>query len=154
MKKMLGWGLLGFALFSLLYAGWLTFSNSNEKTGTGTQTVPDGTVVVYFIHGRAKCPTCDLILAHTRKTLETTFAEETRTGRLVLVQVDVEKPGNEHFMEDFNLFTTSIVLYAKKRDGEPFWRNLDKAWELAEDEDAYKAYFSDSLRLFLEEAGA
>lgn len=151
MKRILGWGLLLFALFSLAYAGWLTFGS--RKTSRESDQSSNGDVVlVYFIHGRAKCPTCDLILAHTRASLDTSFAEEMKNGRLKLVKVDVEKPGNEHFMKDFNLFTTSVVLYHRAADGKATWKNLDKAWELAEDGTAFTEYFRISLERFLEEA--
>jgi len=151
MKRILGVGLLAFALFSLGYAGWLTWGKHGDLPEAQLDKAGKDSVLVYFIHGRAKCPTCDLILAHTRSALEESFPEETRKGQLVLVPVDVEKPGNEHFMEDFGLFTTSVVLFSGNQEGKERWRNLSKAWELAGNAEAFKSYFVDEVRRFLQE---
>jgi hypothetical protein len=151
MKRALGLILLVFAVFSLGYAAWLTWGKTGTPVGFPLESRAGNPVLLYFIHGRAKCPTCDLILAHTRSALETSFPEETRNGSLVLVTVDVEKPGNEHFMEDFELFTTSVVLFSRNSIGKEHWENLSRAWELAEDGESYKAYFTEEVRRFLQE---
>lgn len=151
MKRIIGTTLLVFAVFSLGYAAWLTWGKPGEALSVFSENGSGNAVLVYFIHGRAKCPTCDLMLAHTRSALETSFPEETRSGRLRLVPVDVEKPGNEHFMEDFDLFTTSVVLYSRKGEGKARWKNLARAWELAENGESYKTYFIAEVRRFIEE---
>jgi len=151
MKRVLGTVLLAFGFFSLVYASWITLKNPGTQPRTSAGEPRIGQVIVYFIHGRAKCPTCDLILAHTRKALDSTFQVETDTGRVVLRPVDVEEPGNEHFMKDFGLYTTSVVLYTLDNDGKPRWVNLEKTWELAEKEEAFLPYFSTELQGFLEE---
>ena len=151
MKRILGSILLIFAVFSLGYAGWLTWAKPGTPSGSNLENREGNPVLVYFIHGRAKCPTCDLILAHTRSALETSFSKETGNGSLVLVPVDVEKPGNENFMEDFELFTTSVVLFSRNTAGQEQWKNLSRAWELAEDGESFKAYFTGELRRFLQE---
>jgi hypothetical protein len=152
MKRILGSILLIFAVFSLGYAGWLTWAKPGTPSGSNLENREGNPVLVYFIHGRAKCPTCDLILAHTRSAMKTSFSEETGNGSLVLVPVDVEKPGNEHFMEDFGLFTTSVVLFSRNTAGKEHWKNLSRAWELAEDSESFKTYFSGELHRFLQEA--
>lgn len=151
MKRILGSTLLLLGLVSLVYAAWLTWKEPGLKplstsAGTGTNVV-----TVYFIHGRAKCPTCDLMLEHTRAALDESFGDEIHAGRIRLVTVDVEKPGNEHFMTDFNLFTTSVVLEGQNPGGPKKWVNLAKAWELAEEKEAFKAYFIDELHRFRKE---
>ena len=151
MKRVLGTVLLAFGFFSLVYASWITLKNPGTQPRTSAGEPRIGQVIVYFIHGRAKCPTCDLILAHTRKALDSRFQEETDSGSVVLRPVDVEAPGNEHFMKDFGLYTTSVVLYTLDNDGKPRWVNLEKAWELAEKEEAFLPYFSTELQGFLEE---
>ncbi len=151
MKRFLGSILLVFGCFSLAYAAWVTWKGPAARLETRADEPRPGQVIVYFVHGRAKCPTCDLILAHTRKALASSFQEETKNGRVVLRPVDVEKPGNEHFMEDFDLYTTSVVLYTPGNDGKPRWDNLEKAWELAEKEESFISYFSAELRRFLKE---
>lgn len=151
MKRFVGTILLFFGCFSLAYAAWVTWKGPSARPETDAGQPRAGQVLVYFIHGRAKCPTCDLILAHTRKALASSFRGETESGRVVLRPVDVEKPGNEHFMADFGLYTTSVVLYTLGNNGKPRWDNLEKAWELAEKEESFISYFSAELRRFLQE---
>lgn len=151
LKRVLGTILVAFGFFSLAYAAWVTWKGPGDRPETRAEEPRAGQVIVYFIHGRAKCPTCDLILAHTRNALASSFREETEGGSVVLRPVDVEKPGNEHFMEDFDLYTTSVVLFTLGNDGKPRWDNLEKAWELAEKEETFVSYLSTELRRFLKE---
>jgi hypothetical protein len=54
-------------------------------------------------------------------------------------------------MEDFGLFTTSVVIFARDPEGKERWRNLSRAWELAENAAAFKSYFVAEVRRFLQE---
>ncbi len=94
-------------------------------------------VFVYYFHGSMRCMTCRRIEAYAREAVESTFGEELAAGRIVWREVDVEAPGNGHFVTDFELSTRSVVV-ARYRDGEcKDWKRLDEIWQLVGNKDAF-----------------
>ena len=65
---------------------------------------------------------------------------------------DVDEPENEHFIEDYGLYTKSIVL-VRMRDGAPTsWKNLERLWDLVYDRSAFMAYLRNEIDALLQEA--
>jgi hypothetical protein len=65
--------------------------------------------------------------------------------------VNVDEPENEHFIEDYGLYTRSLVLSEVVDGEETRWRNLDRIWELVGDPPAYDTYVREELAAFLKE---
>jgi len=66
--------------------------------------------------------------------------------------VNVEHKGNEHFAQDYQLYTKSIVLSLTKDGKEIRYKNLDKVWEYVRNKDRYENYVRDEVATFLKEA--
>lgn len=63
--------------------------------------------------------------------------------------VDVQTPQTGHFIKDFGLFTSSLVL-VEVRDGRTVqYKNLARVWELIHDEGAFRKYVHDETDGFL-----
>jgi hypothetical protein len=107
-------------------------------------------VVVYYFHGTARCPTCRKFESYTVEALHDAFAEQLNDGRLRWQMVNVEQPGNEHFVKDYQLYTKSIVI-VKTEDGKPAgYKNLKEIWELVRHKPAFVEYIQDEVRNCLE----
>jgi hypothetical protein len=107
-------------------------------------------VVVYYFHGTARCMTCRKFEQYTLEVLQDAFAEQLNDGRLQWQMVNVESPGNEHYVKDYQLYTKSIVI-AKTEDGKQAgWKNLEKIWELVRRKPAFVQYIQDEVRNCLE----
>jgi hypothetical protein len=66
-------------------------------------------------------------------------------------EVNTEEPGNQHFVTDYEITTSSVVLVAMQ-DGKPGrWKKLDRVWELVNDYLAFGAYVQEEARAFMEE---
>jgi len=102
--------------------------------GISTGTVPDGRhVVAYYFLGDVRCSSCRKIEEVSRKTIEESFRQELADGRLRFLVLNVDRPENRHFVEEFRLESTSLVL-AEMRDGKPVeWKTLPDVWVLVED---------------------
>lgn len=72
------------------------------------------TLVAYYFHGNFRCQTCRKIEALSREAVESGFPEDLKAGRLEWRVINVEEPGNEHFIQDYQLFSKSLVLVAKE----------------------------------------
>ena len=111
--------------------------------------VSDRTVVAYYFHGNFRCQTCRKIEAFSREAVESGFPEDLKAGRLEWRVINVEEPGNEHFIQDYQLFSKSLVLVAKEGSKQTRWKNLQKVWTLVGDKEAFIQYVQDEIRAYL-----
>ena len=106
-------------------------------------------VVVYYFHGDFRCPTCRKFEAFSHEALQQTFSEALDDGRLEWQVVNVDKPGNKHFVTDYQLHTRAIVLVKIQDSEQAEWKNLDKIWELVGDKPVFVKYIQDEVRAYL-----
>lgn len=114
---------------------------AEEAPASGqAQRVEQSKTRVYYFHGNMRCKTCKKIEALTKKTLEEGFAAQLKDGSVELQVVNVDETENEHFVEDYQLATRSVVVSQIKQGKETKWRRLDKVWQLVHDEPAFSDY--------------
>ena len=109
-------------------------------------------VIVYYFHGNYRCPTCKKIERLSREVVLDNFKKELSTGALSYRVVDVEEPQNAHFVNDFSLFTKSLVLVEEKNGKITHYKNLGKIWVLIRDEKAFKDYVKEEVEAFIKGA--
>ena len=119
--------------------------------GAAAAQTPSTGVVAYYFHGDFRCRTCLAIESQAHETITADFADELASGRLTWRALNIEQPGNEHFVEDFKLVTRSLVLVAYRDGAVARWKNLDKVWQLVRDEELFSQYVRESTRAFLDE---
>lgn len=106
-------------------------------------------LVVYYFHGKVRCPTCMNIEAYAHEAVTGGFAAELGDGRIEWKVVDFEQPDNEHFAKDFDLAAPSVVLVEMKSGARGKWKNLPEVWELVGDKPAFVAFVQKEVRAFL-----
>lgn len=106
-------------------------------------------VIAYYFHTTARCASCRQIKAYSHAAIEAAFPEELADGRLVWRMVNVDEEGNEHFMEDYELFTKSLVLVEQVQGKQVRWKNLPKIWELLQNKERFFAYVQGEVRAYL-----
>ena len=132
-------------VFSVLMPG---VSAQEPNKGAVSDAVADGVVAMYF-HGNVRCATCRKIETYADEAIAQGFVEELESGRLAWRVVNIEEPGNKHFIQDFQLVTRSVVL-VEYRDGKIVrWENLDKVWQLVRNKEQFFGYVEDETREFL-----
>lgn len=107
-------------------------------------------IIAYYFHTTYRCATCRRIEAYSREAIDTGFARELQDGRLEFRLVNVQLPENRHFIEDYQLFTKSLVLIRMKDGKQVEWTNLDRVWELTGNRDAFVGYVQRGVRGYLE----
>ena len=132
-----------------------------ESTTTPVQTDSEQTaqpgatpchkLVAYYFHRTQRCPTCLKIEAYSEQALKDAYPKAFEAGELEWQAVNLEEPAYEHFVDDYELTASSLVL-ADFRDGkQQEWRNLALVWELVDDELKFKAYVAAEAAAFLEQ---
>ncbi|MBA7654618.1 hypothetical protein ES703_62500 [subsurface metagenome] len=104
--------------------------------------------VVYYFRTNVRCVKCKKFESYTQQVIDDQFSEQVKTGELEWKVVNVEDPGDEHFINDYKLVTKSIVLSKVKDGKETEYKNLDKIWILVDDETAFKDYIRDEITDF------
>ncbi len=101
---------------------------------------PGRGVIAYYFAGNVRCASCRKIEALSRKAVADGFPRETAGGRVRFLVVNVDEPGNRHFVEDYRLDGSALVL-VETRDGKPgAWKKLPDVWTLLDDEPRFLEY--------------
>jgi hypothetical protein len=107
-------------------------------------------VVTYYFHTTFRCVSCRKIEAYSREAIERGFPHELREGKLEWKVINVEEDGNSHFIDDYRLFTKSLILVRMKDGKQAEWKNLRKVWELLNNKEAFLRYVQEEVRTYLE----
>ncbi len=106
-------------------------------------------VVAYYFHTTQRCATCRRIEQWSGEAIRAEFAAQLADSTLLFLPVNTDEKGNEHFLEDYQLFTKALVV-VEMRDGRPgAWKNLQKVWEHTGDQEKFFAYVQGEIRAAL-----
>lgn len=106
--------------------------------------------VVYYFHGKLRCPTCLKIEQLAARTVREAFEEQMDRGSLEWQAVDIDRPENRHFSADFDLSSPTLVVARFEGGKMGEFQKLDKVWELIEgDERKFETYVFGEIDRFL-----
>lgn len=106
--------------------------------------------VAYYFHGNFRCTNCRKIEQFSREAVEKYFAEELKTKRLVFQEVNIDVPENKHFINDYQLYTRSLII-AEFREGKQVkWKNLTRVWNYLGNREKFYDYVRSEIQAYLE----
>ena len=106
-------------------------------------------LVVYYFHTNFRCHSCIMIEKLTRQAVNEGFADQLKNGRIELKEINVEEAGNEHFTDDYKLYTKSVILSDVKNGKEASWKNCEKVWTLLGNEQKFIDYIQSEVKALL-----
>ena len=106
-------------------------------------------VIAYYFHGTHRCTTCLTIERYSREAIEKYFSEEIQEGILEFKALNVEEPENRHYIQDYQLYTRSLVLALYKDDKQMEWKNLSEVWSYVRDKEKFYQYVKEETTKFL-----
>lgn len=109
-------------------------------------------VIAYYFHGTFRCPTCTAIERYTKEAIESNFKDALSVGKLEFKAVNVEERGNEHYVNDYQLYTKSFILSLVKDGKEVKSKNLSKIWDYAGNKQRFIDYVKSGVADFLKES--
>ncbi|MFH1199140.1 MAG: nitrophenyl compound nitroreductase subunit ArsF family protein [Candidatus Omnitrophota bacterium] len=140
MKKL---SVIFLAAVAIISASFLAFAAEDK---------PVGKVIVYYFHGAMRCPTCHKLEQYSKEAIEVNFKDALASGKLEFKVVNVEDRGNEHYNNDYQLYTKSLILSLVKDGKEIKWKNMDKIWEHVGNKQKFIDYVKSGVADFLEAA--
>ncbi len=139
-------------LFVVISVGYVVVDELTrpEPSGTTTEQFEGDRLVAYYFHGNRRCATCNSIENYTREALESRFAGELASGRVVWRTLNFEDPINASYREKYVLASSTLVL-SDVRDGqERDSTELDEVWALVINKSAFQEYVEREVRAALE----
>ena len=116
------------------------------------QEVPKGKVIAYYFHGDFRCFTCYRLEQYSREAIEANFKDAHSSRKLEFKAVNVDEKTNKHFVNDYQLYTKSLVLSLIKDGKEVKSKNLTKIWEYVMDKQRFFEYVTSEVQEFLKES--
>jgi hypothetical protein len=107
-------------------------------------------IVVYYFHRTMRCATCIKLEEYSDEAIKNGFTEQLKNGQLEWKIINIEDAGNEHFENDYKLYSQSLVLVELRNGKQQRWKNLEKIWELVGMKEAYLHYVQEEVKSYLE----
>ncbi len=150
-KKILTAVLLLFVVASVAFMA-VREINDRKTAGASAETavkspVPASKNVlsVYYFHGTRRCVTCSKIEQLARAAMESGFAGAVKKGELVFRSVNVDEQANAHFVNDFKLASSTVVM---ERNGK--FEKFDDVWNLVGEPEKFTAYLQKGAAKMME----
>ena len=112
--------------------------------------IPSGDrVTAYYFHGNFRCPTCHKLEQYSREAVETNFKNELASGKMAFKEINTDEKGNEHFVNEYQLYTKSLVISLVKDGKEIKSKNLTRIWDYAGNKKKFFDYVTGEINDFL-----
>ncbi len=113
------------------------------------QEIPKTRLIAYYFHTSFRCPTCHKLEQYSREAIETGFKDALASGKLEFRAINIEGKGNEHFVNDYQLYTKSLVISLIENGKEIKSKNLTKIWEYVGNKQKFFEYVTSEINNFL-----
>ncbi|MBM4062631.1 MAG: hypothetical protein FJ265_16270 [Planctomycetes bacterium] len=74
------------------------------------------------------------------------FAAELKSGAVHWLDIDFEKPADEHFQQDYELPSSAVVVVRRQAGADVAWQRLDDVWTLVHEETEFRTYLRDAVQ--------
>ena len=121
--------------------------NATAKKATEAQS--KSFIAAYYFHGNFRCQTCKKMEQYSHEALEKYFGEQLKNGAVVFQPINIDEPENQHFVEDYQLVTRSLVLVKYDKGKQTAWKNLPAIWQNVGDQTAFFNYVKKEVEAYL-----
>ena len=112
--------------------------------------MPSGNkVIAYYFHGNFRCPTCYKLEQYSKEAIDANFKAELASGKLTFKAINTDEKGNKHFVNDYQLYTKSLVISLVKDGKEVKSKNLTKIWDYVGNKQKFFDYVTSEINNFL-----
>lgn len=108
-------------------------------------------IIAYYFYTTHRCSTCLKIENLSKKIIEKYFSKELKENIIVFKPINIELPENKHYVEDYQLYTKSLIFSLFKDGKEIKWKNMDKVWLKVRNEEDFEKYIKEEMDSFLKE---
>ena len=95
---------------------------------------------IYHFHGTHQCYSCITVGAYAEETVNTYFADELKSGRIVVGHVNGELPENQDLVVRYGVTSASLWLGAYAKDGQFSAEQNTNVWYKIRNKEEYMNY--------------
>ena len=106
-------------------------------------------IIAYYFHGKQRCVTCRKLESYSHEALLTGFEKQLKDSSVVWRVVNFQEKGNEHFVDDYELFSQALIISRTVGNKEVDSRNLEKIWLLVGDKEKFIKYVQAEVQSLL-----
>jgi len=151
MRRIVQFGLLAVVAVTLVFVLWpQAGSGPTNAAPTSADDISPARYVAYYFHGDVRCDTCNAIEKQASAAVQGGFAEAIAAGTLEWKAVNTDRPENAHFVDEFELTHSTVVLV--EREGSETKRStaLDQVWAVIHDgEGPFREYVQGEVDAWL-----
>jgi len=108
-------------------------------------------VIVYYFHTNYRCTNCYNMEKWTKELMETRFKDQVVGGKVALKIFNTDEKANQHFLNDYKLYTKSVVVTLVKGGKEIRYDNLAKIWDYLRSKEKFQKYIGDEIERYVKE---
>lgn len=128
----------------LLSSGCIENNDSNDSQLVDDKPETSPYIEVIHFHGTNQCYSCQTVGAYAEETVNTYFADELRSGKLVFKHVNYDLPENEELVQRYGVAYSSLWMGTYTKDGFSAEQNMD-VWYLINEKEEYMSYLSEVI---------
>ena len=140
--------IIPFMIIFTIYQASAIEQNEIEKAESQT---PARHLVVTYFHTTFRCPTCHKIEELSAKAVKTHFEDELKSGKVVWQVINVDEPGNKHFVTDYSLYSKHLIVSEMKDSKEVRWKDLKDVWTYVKNDQKFDNYVKTEIADWLKE---
>lgn len=120
----------------LLIAGCSNQSKIQELQKTVSEVQK---IEIYHFHGNTQCYSCKTVGAYAEETVNTYFAEELNSGKIVFAHINMQLPENKELVKKYEV--TSSALWLGVYDKDVFQKEVNNdVWYKINNKEEYMSY--------------
>ncbi len=106
--------------------------------------------VIYF-HATIRCHSCLTIEEYINISMNNLFSKQLKEGIISNSSFDFLQPENEHYQNDYNFESQTLIISLKKECKELKWKKLDRIRDYFSDILKFQNYIKQEVNNFLKE---
>lgn len=133
-------------LFLLIFIVPVVFAIQKPDSAANKIQKPSDYLVATYFHNTFRCPTCYKIEKLSAQAIRSNFADELKNKTLVWRVINVDKPENQHYNKDYQLYTKSLIISEVKNGKQIRWKNLEKIWTYVGNDQDFEKYVTSEIK--------
>ena len=131
---------IGIAVVLLLVFMLPKYLNGNVTASESKISGEIEKIEVYHFHATRQCYTCKTVGAFSEETVNTYFADELKSGKIVFAHVNIDLPENKALVDQYEAKGSSLLIGVYGKDGSFSKQEDTNVWYKIDNETDFMNY--------------